>query len=149
MKYLTGAILLFTISFCSCSADRASKGGNGNTLLSHNITIGESGGFTGNNSGYSIDSTGLVKSFEGIVLTKASEKEKGRLNKEQVQKINELIPELLKTKYSEKGNLTSYITLRRKGTVTRYSWPGPSPDKNVPEAVSRFYSEINNIIKSL
>lgn len=149
MKYPAGAILLLTISLCSCSADRASKGGSGNTLLSHNITIGESGGFTGNNSGYSIDSTGLVKSFEGIITTKASEKEKGRLNKEQVHKINELISELLKTKYSGKGNITSYITLRKDGTVTRYSWPGPSPDKSVPEAVSRFYSEINNIIKSL
>lgn len=149
MKYLIGAILLLTISLCSCSSERNSQNGSGDTLLSHSVTIGESGGFTGNNSGYSIDSTGLVKSFEGILTTKGSEKEKGRLNKEQIQKVNELISEILKAKYSEKGNITSYITLRKDGTATRYSWPGPAPDRNVPEAVSRFYSEVRSIIKSL
>lgn len=101
------------------------------------------------NSGYSIDSTGLVKSFEGIITPGAAQKDKGQLDEEQIQKINELITDLLKTKYSEKGNLTSYITLRKGGSVVRYSWPGPSPDKNVPEAVNRFYSEVRTIINSL
>lgn len=144
-----GAILLIVISLCSCSAQRASENVSENTLLSHSIVIGESGGFTGNNSGYSIDSTGLVKRFEGFVTTTASEKEKGRLSKEQIQRINDLIPGLLKSKYSEKGNLTTYITLRKNGTATRYSWSGPIPGKNVPEEISRFYSEIKSMINSL
>lgn len=101
------------------------------------------------NSGYSIDSTGLVKSYEGIITPGTEQKEKGQLNEEQIQTINKLISELLKTKYSEKGNLTSYITLRKGGNVVRYSWPGPSPDKNVPEPVNKFYSEVRSIINSL
>ncbi|MGE5499776.1 MAG: hypothetical protein ACM3Q2_17020 [Syntrophothermus sp.] len=149
MKYLIGILLLLAVSLCSCSAERSSQKDSESTLLSHNVTIGESGGFTGNNKGYSIDSTGLVRSFEGIITPKVTEKEKGRLSKEQIQKVNGLITELLRAKYSEKGNITSYITLRKDGTATRYSWSGPVPDKNVPEAVSRFYSEINKIIKSL
>lgn len=140
---------MLAISLCSCSAHRASKDDSAKAILTHNITIGESGGFTGYNSGYFIDSTGLVKSFEGIIMPDTLRKAKGKLNAGQIQKVNKLITELLKTKYSEKGNLTSYITLRKDGTTTSYSWPGPSPAGDVPEPVSRFFSEVKSIINSL
>lgn len=149
MKHLIGLILILAASLCSCSSNRATQNGSGKTLLSYNIVIGESGGFTGNNSGYSIDSTGAVKSFEGIITPEAKQKVVGHLNEEQIQKINQLIPELLKASSSEKANLTSYITLRKDGKVVRYTWPGPSPNKNAPEAINKFYTEVNSIINSL
>ncbi|MGE5621284.1 MAG: hypothetical protein ACM3U0_01790 [archaeon] len=148
MKYLIGTVVL-AFALCSCAANKSSPKSSGETTLSHNITIGESGGFTGNNEGYTIDSTGMVKSFKGIMTQDPTEKLRGRLNEQQMQKINGLITELLKIKYSEKGNLTSYITLRSGNTVTNYSWPGPSLGKDVPEPVSRFYTELTNIINSL
>lgn len=149
LKHLVGIILVLTACLSSCSSNRTSQNGSGETLLSHNIIIGQSGGFTGENSGYSIDSTGAVKSFEGIITPETSQKDKGQLSKDQINKINELISELLKTKYSEKGNLTSYITLRKSGSTVRYSFPGPIAGKDVPEAVKRFYAEVNSIVNSL
>lgn len=101
------------------------------------------------NSGYSIDSTGAVKSFQGIIKPENKQKDMGQLSQEQIKRINRLIPELLKTSYSEKANLTSYITLSKDGKVVRYTWPGPSPDKNVPESLNKFYTELNSIINSL
>lgn len=148
MNYLKFLGVICILFLCSCSSDKL-QNKKETAELKYVITLGESGGFTGNNSGYIIDRAGNVGKYSGIIEPSKNAVPKGRLNNEQIIKLNELIPDLIKINYSEKGNLTSYITLSKGEEKIRFSWPGTTPGNNVPEPVRKFYSELTTVINSL
>jgi hypothetical protein len=117
-------------------------------FLSHDIIIGTGGGFSGVYEGYLIDTVGNVQHWEGIAFEHSTKNYIGSLKKNQIEKIKSMIEEsgVLKTEYSGKGNITTFITIRGNESAHRISWVGISPDRKVPEIIRAFNSELNEII---
>jgi len=149
MKYYFIAFLALLIIPACSSSEKMSGAQIQSDLLDYNIILSKGGGFTGNYQGYIIDSTGVVNSFEGIIMLNAQKVYKGTLSKEQINEINKLFPTILKTSYNESGNMTTSILLNKENTEINFSWPGVVPDKIVPAELVQFYERINKIINHL
>ncbi|MGE5400077.1 MAG: hypothetical protein ACM3S2_06720 [Ignavibacteriales bacterium] len=140
-------IILFLLALASCSSDR--NAAHNSTLLSHSIIIGQGGGFTGRGQGYFIDSTGTVSSYEGLGIPDTGMKVKGRLSDDQITEINRIIPEVLQTQSGGKGNMTSYLVLKKGEKETGFTWSGITPGNSVPSQLRDLYGKLNNMIHSL
>jgi hypothetical protein len=137
------------IALASCSSSSVVSTTHAPAVLGCRITFGESGGFTGGGTGYTIDTTGVVSRFKGIMISAAPKTIIGRLTPAQIASLNTLIAQLPHTDYSERGNLTTYLVLGMGNSETKFSWPGTSPGPRVPEPVTRLYSELTSIVGSL
>ena len=144
-------LLLMIIVFIPCcsSSRKAIISNESDALLDYNIEISQGGGFTGNYQGYTIDSTGVVKSFEGVISANSQRDEKGKLSQVQISEINKLIPSILGIRYKENGNMTTSIVLKKRSDEIRFSWEGITPGKKVPAELANFYEKVNNIITKI
>lgn len=141
--------VVLLLLLCSCSSQNLSSGRAEEVFLIYNIKVGESGGFTNNNQGYIIDSTGLVSSFQAIAIKAPVLKALGNLTPDDIKELNLSINEIKDQKYSEKGNITSYISLTKGSEELRVSWPGHEPNGSVPEQIRKFYSKLRHKINSI
>lgn len=149
MKHIM-AVSVLLLFLSACSSNKTIMLNNENDLLlGYSITFGQRGGFTGNNQGYYIDSSGTVRSFSGIILKDAKMEYKGRLKDDQIVKIRNFIPSVAQVDYKEKGNITNYIILKNSDGELRFSWPGPDPAKDVPQPLVEFNQILNDAINSI
>ena len=140
-------VLALLISCCSSNKEISSK--DDLPLLSYNVILGEGGGFTGNQTGYFIDTLGVVKSFNGITFSKSKMNIIGKLSNAQINEINILIQTIKDKKYNQNGNMTSYLVLTKNNNELRFSWENTVPDKNAPPELLSFYQKVTDLINKL
>ena len=140
-------LLPLLLSCCSANKDISSIGGV--SLLNYNIILGEGGGFTGNHSGFYIDSLGVVNSFNGITFSKSKLNKIGQLSIAQINDINNSFQTIVEKKYNQVGNMTSYLVLTKNNSELSFSWEGTTPDNNVPPEIVSFCQKVNDIINKL
>jgi len=147
-KYILLILSLLFIPACS-SSNKTAVTVEPPVLLDYNITLSHSGGFTGRSQGFTIDSTGIVSSFEGKITPDIKKVYKGKMNKEQLIELNKLFPTIIKTSYAENGNMTTSILLVKENKELRFSFGGMEPDKFVPSELVKFYDSLNIIISNV
>jgi hypothetical protein len=141
-------LFLLLLLFTGCSSNKdVSK--QLDALLKYNIVIGQGGGFAGTHNGYYIDTLGIVKSFSGISFSKSKMENLGQLLPAQIDDINSSFQSVMNSKYSQVGNVTSYLVISKDNNEYRFSWEGTFPDKNVPPEIVSFYQKVNDIINKL
>ncbi len=55
--------------------------------------------------------------------------------------------EILSADFSEKGNMTSFLTFHLPTGEHRISWLGTAPGPNVPENIRQFYNRIHEFLQ--
>lgn len=128
----------------SCSSTKTE---NSNPLLAYNIKFSQGGGFTGNRTGYIIDSTGSVFSFSGFPFSQNKTVFKQKLTPEQINSLNDMFPSVILINYSQKGNMTTSISLTKDNIDKYFSWNGLEPGQEVPSELVNFYAALRNFIK--
>jgi hypothetical protein len=139
-------MLLLLLTGCSSNKDIAKQK---EESLNYNIIVGQGGGFTGNHTGYYIDTLGTVKSFSGISFSKSKMDSIGHFSPSQINELNLLFQSIVDSKYNQVGNITSYLAISKNNYELRFSWEGTSPDKNVPPEVVSFYQKVNDLINKI
>ena len=139
-------MLVLIISACSSNKDLSKQN---EESLPYNIIVGQGGGFTGNHSGFYIDTLGLVKSFSGISFARSKMENIGQLSSAQINDINSSFQTIMNSKYNQVGNMTSYMVITKNNYELRFSWEGTYPDKNVPPEIVTFYQKVNDVINKL
>lgn len=148
MKKYVGLILSILL-IQACSSSGKLDGNEKPELLLYNITVSQGGGFTGERTGFIVDSSGTAFSFSALPSSEVKTSPKGKLNTEQITELNKLFTTILNTKYTENGNMTTSILLKKANDELRYSWGGIEPGKKVPSELSAFYNKVINIINHL
>lgn len=112
------------------------------------ITIGNSGGFTGATTQYNILPTGEVtkifgKKNEKTNLTPLSQTQLDTLYA-QFEKID-----IKNTKLTETGNLTKFITYTEPNQNTQYKITWGQPKKPAPEIIENFYTNTMKLLQKI
>jgi hypothetical protein len=141
--------LLLTILLWTCAPSKDSQNQTADSNLMYKITISTGGGFTGEQTGYIIDTLGKVSSFTRKPNSSAVINSKGTLKPEDIHQLNKLLPSIVNTTYKMNGNMTTSISLESVTQKLSFSWSGTEPGNNVPAELKQFYSTVKNIVANV
>jgi hypothetical protein len=142
LKFI-GICILFQFGI-SCSFLSTSAGNN-----NYHIDYSSGGGFTGIESGITIDSNGSVRYWERKLNSSPIITDSTELTSVQLNTLNELMKsrEIFTYKNDYKGNYTARLTFVNNESNNKFSFNPSEYPKDMPEVIKKIIAEINNIHK--
>lgn len=144
------AFLILTLSFLACQSSRSTQS-ESRSLVSvprdFRLVIGEGGGFTGQWTGFTVDSSGAIFSWRGQ-MAEQSQKQYARFSS---RRFNELWQKIADAHFfdidtSGTGNMTQFMIVSANGKVHRTSWAKASETDSPNTPVQCIYDSCRAII---
>lgn len=147
---LASIVIIATAFFiASCHSSETAKPELSSTTIPSDfqLVIGEGGGFTGQWSGYLVDSTGAVSTWRGI-SPEQNVKRTAKLARQQFAKLWQTIvnARFFDIDSSGTGNMTVAMQVTANGTVHRTSWAKPSGTRSPLTQVQALYDTCRTIV---
>jgi hypothetical protein len=141
-SFMISALLALCLG---CSSTRQEQ----HAELPFTIILGSGGGFTGLYEGYVIDSTGRVMRWKGRTFDGAEHTRQAVLDDDQRKEVQRIVAEtgILGAEFSERGNMTSFLTFHLPTGEHRISWHGGAPGPGVPANIREFYNRIREFLQ--